>query len=198
MRALCWVPVAIALAGCGTQSSRLAPITLAYAPTAPLSTPTPSAVVALAAVVDGRGGDPGSLGQTRGTLGTPTRQLVSEHTTVREVHQAFLDALLARGMLSPAGMQRYDLTVKLLALSGQGRLDQTASADFQISVRRHGTDDVVYADEVKVAAMSGSLPSLDTLVFESTADMGALINHVMNQAIDQALDKPALLTSLKT
>jgi len=180
------------LVGCGTTE-----VPLAYAPTVPLSSPTADPLVSVQAVVDGRGGNARVLGDARGTLGTATRRLVTRKNTVLEVHQAFAGALLSRGMLAPIGRQRYDLTVRLVGFSDHEQLGPSAQADFAVSLTRHDTGRVVYQDEVKVAAEDWSLPSLDSLAFVSTADVSGLTEQVMNQAIDQSLDKPAFRAALR-
>jgi hypothetical protein len=54
-----------------------------------------------------------------------------------------------------------------------------------------------YRDEAKADALTGGIVTFDTGIFASGDDLRQLVQQVMNQAIDQSLDKPAFAAVLR-
>jgi len=177
------------LAGCGTTF--VSP--LSYTPSA--VSPSGKPVLAVQ-VVDGRGQDVAWIGTAEGDVATPTRQLATPNRVVDEVDQAFVGAMLGRGLLAPVGGQRFDVSVRIVRLDGSQRLGFSGRADFAVTVARHDTGRVVYQDEVAASADGGAVPSFDTLAFVPTGDVALATSRAMSDAIDAALDKPAFRAAI--
>jgi hypothetical protein len=54
----------------------------------------------------------------------------------------------------------------------------------------------IYHDQVAVDLVSGSILALDTGIFASPADLQALAQQALGQAIDQLLDKPGFIAAI--
>lgn len=182
---------ALLLAGCSTTQ-----VQLPYAPTAAVS-PVGAPSAGIAEVVDQRGEGADWLGAIRGGYGNPVKTLRTDRPVRDVVHQALRDALAARGLLAPAGSQRYDLRLIVHRLSTSRLVRLEADADFELQVLERGSGRAVYTDRVRVRQVEGGLIAFDTGIFASVEELRALANRTQNEALDQLLGKPGFLAAVR-
>lgn len=185
MRLLPLAALLLALVGCGENG----PVRLPYTPTVAVA-PAWGANVSVGAVTDARGEtDPTWLGAVRGGYGNPLRVLHGERQAADLVRQAFRDGLAARGMLAPDGRGTRDLSITVAQLD----VDRYARIEARLDLRLAVLDAAgrtIYADEVKLNPVQGSILALDTGVFADPAGLRDLLARTLSQAVDQLLDKP--------
>lgn len=179
------------LAGCGTTN-----VQLPYAPTAAVS-PVGAPTMGIADVVDQRGEGADWLGAIRGGYGNPVKILRTDRPVRDVVQQAPRDALAARGLLAPAGSQRYDLRLTVYRLSTSRLVRLEADADFGLEVLERASGRMVYEDRVRARQVEGGLIAFDTGIFASVEELRALANRTQNAAIDQLLSKPGFLAAVR-
>jgi hypothetical protein len=174
-------------------------IPLAYEPAGPVPVFPSRPLVAVGQVLDARGASPDWLGTTAGTAGFPEQALVSEPPAQRAVRDAFVTALMARGLFSPpADKPRFDLSVRIVRLDGGENWRRRAAADFVVTLADRATGRIVYTDEVRNSATDAGPFSLDSAAYVPAADLAELTQRTLNQAIAQALDKPGFLAALRS
>jgi len=176
------------LAGCTPLGPVDVPLT--YEPTGAAPVPLAMPVVAVGLVSDERGPAPDELGVATGDLGFPTRPLASEPPVARAVREALTAALMARELLAPPGHQRFDLAVRIVRLEAAEGRRQRTDADFVITLMRHGSERIIYTDEVRAIGGGRSPVSLDTAGYVPLASVAELTRRAMSLAIEQAVDKP--------
>jgi hypothetical protein len=127
--------VAGALAGCDLPSSSA--VSLHYEPSAPLPVRPADNVVGMGPVIDARPAmPPDQLGTAADKFGWQELTLTSEGPVARAVREAFIDALMARGLLAPPGEFPYELTVRILQLQARQAWRERAVAEFALDLRR--------------------------------------------------------------
>lgn len=183
------------LAACDGPAANTIP--LAYEPTGLAPAPLSRAVVAMGRVVDSRGAPAEWLGTAAGNPGFPEEALVAEPSPAsRSVYDAFTTALMARGLLAPQGRPRFDLSVRIVRLDASEGWRRHAAADLVVTLTRRGTGRIVYTDEVRSGGTGSGPFSLDTAAYVPIADVADLAQRTMNEAIEQALDKPGFQDAL--
>jgi hypothetical protein len=190
MRRRALVPVAclaacIGLAACGTTTAPLQ-----YQPPlmAELARGTP--VYAGVSATDVRGEhDPSWIGSIRNGFGMPLKDLRTDAPVANVVANAFTQGLAARGMLAP-GSGPLLLAVTVRTFNSDQMVRREAKAVFAITVTDRRSGQVVYRDEVTADVINGSAFAMDTGVFGSPEDLRQVSLQAMDQAVNQALDKP--------
>lgn len=172
------------LTACGTTTA-----SLPYTPSMDAALPG-SPVIGEVTATDARGEqDPNWIGAVRGGFGNSLKVLRTEAPLAEEVARDFRAALTARGMLAP-GAGPLTLAVTIVTFKS----DQVVRREAEVELRLVVTDRAgraVYQDTVRADVVSGSALALDTGVFGSTEDLRQVAISALNQAINQALDKPA-------
>lgn len=103
----------------------------------------------------------------------------------------------ARGLLAPEGAGRFDIAVAIEQFESTQYARREANVDLLVAVKSRNTGQEVYRDRVKVDLVTGSIFALDTGAFGSSDDLQAVAQTALNQAIDQALDKPGFRAALQ-
>jgi uncharacterized lipoprotein YajG len=147
-------------------------------------------------VTDQRDDRSNEIGVIRGGFGNPLKTVYSDQPVPQTVAAAFTAALQARG-LAASGPAPFRLQVVVHQLYADKYHRAEAHADFGLTLSDARTGRPLYSDEAKADALTGSIVTFDTGVFASSDDLRALVQQVMNQAIDQALDKPAFAAALR-
>jgi hypothetical protein len=178
------------LMGCA-ESGRLA-----YAPSAQLGATAGRPLVAIGEVTDRRQDQGDVIGVIRGGFGNPLKTVHSDQPVPRTVATAFAQALQAR-RLAAAEAAPYRLDVVVLQLYADKYHRAEAHADFLVTLIDTHNGRPVYRDEAKADVLTGSIVTFDTGIFASGDDLRKLVQQVMNQAIDQTLDKPAFAAALR-
>lgn len=188
----------VLLAGCGTSQ-----LPLDYAPSSAASRSGAAhgpAVVATVAAVDQRGetaADARWIGAIRGGFGNPLKRLETDRPLSEAVAAAVRDALRTRGLLGGAASP-YQVQVTIEQLEA----DQMARREAKVRLRLAWVraDDPggppAFANQGQADIVNGSLVTLEAGVFGSVEDLRALTAQAMSQAVDQALDDPALASFL--
>jgi uncharacterized lipoprotein YajG len=185
--------VLLLLSGCVTRQ-----VALSYSPPAPAAIPAGDhrAVVGIKTVVDARSNDAHWLGAIRGGYGNPLKNLETEQPVKDVVALAFSDALAARGMLAPAGNESIDVTLTIHRFDCNQYLRREAHADFEITLISPRTGNTIYSDRVTADSVNGSVFAMNVGVFGSTDQLRMVAVQTMDDAINQALDKPAFLAAV--
>ena len=179
------------VAACGATE-----VALPYAPVTANVVRDNRPVVAVGSVDDERKEpDLRWIGTIRGGYGNPLKTIRTSEAVGAEVRKAFEQALAARGLLAPVGSQRYSLDVRILDFDANQYVRREANVRFALSLR-NTSGRPVYSDQVHVNKVSGGIMALDTGIFADPQDLRALTITAMNQAIDEALDKPDFRAAL--
>ncbi|WP_374267096.1 YajG family lipoprotein [Zoogloea sp.] len=189
-RILIALMLAGALSACGTTTGGLG-----YAPPAQLSRAAATAQpVAVATFVDARDEKPNWLGVIRGGFGNHLKTLESTRPAVELVQAAFADGLRARGVRTEGGGAQLGGVVRKLYCDQVVRREANVVVDLAVS----GPDGrQVFARAYAVDRVEGSALALDTGVFASTEDLRLLLERVLREVVDKALDDPELRAALR-
>ena len=177
----------LALAQCGTT---VLPLSYATPPGVAASGP---AVVADVSGTDTRGeSDPRWYGTIRGNYGNPLKTLDADRPIAEVAASAVRDGLAARGMTGRGGASPYDVRVTVR----QFEADQVARREARISLTmewlRRGTGQVAFTNSGQADLVGGSIVTLEIGIFGSTDELQSITARALSQAVDQALDDPAL------
>ena len=192
MRLLLSVLLFASLSACGTTR-----LPLAYAPPSSVAARGP-AVVDTVSALDQRGEsapDANWIGAIRGGFGNSLKRLETDRPLTEVVADATRDALRARGMLGGSGAP-YDLRVAI----EQFESDQVARREAKVRLRlawiRRAGGATAFANQGQADIVSGSAITFEAGVFGSVEALRAIAAQAMGQALDQALDDPALTAFL--
>lgn len=177
----------LSTAACSTTA-----VTLPYAPTAAVQ-PAARPTVAAISVTDAREErNPTWIGAIRGGYGNPLKNVTTVRPVKDEVETAFRDALAARGLLAPAGAPyRLDVAVRRLSCNQLARRE--GHAIFAVALVDARSSRTVYQDIAESRVVTGSIITFDAGLFASVDDLREVAIRAMNQAIDQALNKPGFI-----
>ncbi len=181
------------LAACST--SRLP---LAYAPPSAGVPAHGTAAVAAVSAIDQRGetaSDANWIGAIRGGFGNPLKRLETDRPLTEVVADAVRDALRARGLLGAADAP-YNLQVTIEQLEADQVVRREAQVRLRLAWLRRPGNLPVFVNHGSADVVSGSVITVETGVFGSVEALRAVIAQAMSQAIDQALDDPALTAFL--
>lgn len=185
--------IGLVLAGCGSTQSAMP-----YAPTrVPVQVGRP--LVTVGTVTDSREGtkdDPNWIGTIRGGFGNPIKRLEAEGPVSGVIAQAFRDGLAARGMLA-GGAGRYRMDVDIIRFDADQVGRREATAEFRVSLHPAAGGGVVFSRTARANQISGSALTFSAGVFGSVEELRGIALSTMNEAVDQALDDPALAAALR-
>jgi hypothetical protein len=186
------IALSLALSACTTGGLRLP-----YTPTsAPAKISEATTAVELVNVTDTRKAPPNRLGVIRDGFGIPLKVLESDLTTADLVRESLAAGLRARGVNpeSKGAQTRLSATVRRLDANQYVRREAHAELEVRITDASGQTrwTRVYVAD-----ATDGSIFALDTSVFASVEDLRKLLEKTLTEAVDKALDDPALRAALK-
>lgn len=175
------VLVGVFLAACSSPGS------LGYVPPATITAGPP--VVTSVQVVDQRNEKPNRVATIRGGYGNPLKVLDTTTPVAQEVQNVFVRALQARGMMAPDDSGPYRFQVDLLTLYGNQYLGRKAEVKFTLTVfDRAGRP--VYRDTI--ARDDYEFTFFDNGIFSSIETLGKRVESLLDRAVDEALDNPAL------
>jgi hypothetical protein len=184
--------VLFGLSACAQQ------VTLGYAPVTPPARSGAGAVIGQVSTTDRRNeADPTWIGTIRGGFGNPLKVLHNSGPLAQSVTQDFRDALLARGLLATEAAGRFDLDVKIIKLQGNQVVRREAEVDLTMAVIDRSSGATVYRNQASADLVTGSFLAVDTGVLASGADLQAVIQTALGQAIDRLLDNPEFLLAIR-
>ena len=184
----------VLLSACGTTQ-----LPLSYSPT---GTPPAEArpIVEVADVsLSRRTGreDPLWVGTIRGGYGNPLKRLHADRPVNEVVRQALRDGLRARGLLVPEGVTaRRRVTADLTQFDANQYVRREATIAMTLSVVDAGTGAQRWRDTVRVYQVDGSVFGLSG-VLASVENLHALMQRVLSQAVDEALDNPGFRAAMR-
>ena len=171
---------------------------LAYAPTtAPpaAAAATPAAKVSVGDFTDNRHEPVRWIGAIRGGFGNPLKTLETDKPVSDLVKEAFRKALAARGLFAEDG--QYVVSGWIDKLDGDQYSRKEATADFKVAVTNRQTHSEVLNRPTSANEVAGSAVTMKSGIFGSTEELRALIERVMNQAIDKFLDSSAFQEAIR-
>jgi uncharacterized lipoprotein YajG len=191
-RIFCLVLVSFPLVACGTTA-----VTLKYDP-ANVQQAAASAQqsIAIAAVTDKRKHDPNWLGAIRGGFGNPLKTLETSMPVKDLVAAAYADGLKARGLLA-SDTPRYDMRVIVNQYDSNQYVRREAHIRFAVTVVDKTSGKELFADNIAVDKVAGSLIALDAGIFAEVEDLRLLANQALQEAVDKTLNDADFVAKLK-
>ncbi|MDB5317357.1 MAG: hypothetical protein JWO24_3201 [Rhodospirillales bacterium] len=182
------------LSACGATQ-----MPLTYRPsTAPAADARP--IVEVADVVLSRNTgreDPVWVGTLRGGYGNPLKQLHADRPVNQVMQQALRDGLRARGLLVSTGdTARRRVSVNLTQFDANQYMRREATVAMTIAVDDTASGQTRWRDSVRVYEVDGSIFGLSG-VLAPIEDLHALMQRVLQQAVDQALDNLGFRAALR-
>jgi hypothetical protein len=175
----------LGLAACGTTTAPLQ-----YQPPEARGLVRGAPVFAAVTATDTRGEkDPNWIGAIRNGFGMPLKELRTDAPVSDVVANVFTQGLAARGMLAQgSGAYALAVTVTTFECDQVERREAKVALALVVTDRRSGQ--VVYRDEAAADVVNGSALALDAGVFGSVEALRQVAMTALNQAVNQALDKP--------
>ncbi len=190
-RSLIVAMVAVVVAGCSTNTVQLDYIAgnieaNKYTDVRPIDT---------VIVFDYRKNDPHWLGAIRGGFGNPLKKLTTEKAVSEVVQDAFESALQARGIPSE-GADPFTMRINLVRFDCSQYVRREAHAN--VTVMLEGSDgESEWTESFQSDVIQGSAFALDTAIFADVEDLRVVALQALNEVIDQALDDPGFIDTLK-
>ena len=164
-----------------------------YRPPAEMAAaPSSQADVVVGRFSDDRGQPANWLGAIRGGYGNPLKKLESDEPVGDLVAQVFAAGLKARGLSADPSSARYVLSGSIKQLDCNQLARKEANAEIQVAVSESKGGKQVFANEYRASNVEGSVLTLSAGIFGSVEELRALMEKTLQQAVDQALDDPAL------
>jgi uncharacterized lipoprotein YajG len=181
----------LVLGGCSTNT-----VDLTYDTTAVASRPAVAAnSVKILSVSDSRKHGSHWLGAIRGPFGSPLKTLNTPVPVKDVVENAFTTALKARGLLASTGGD-YGMEVVINQLDSNQLVRREAHIRLHISMVEFASGQQIYATDIRIDKVSGSLVTFDASIFAAVEDLRKVANQALQEAVDQALDDPQLNETL--
>jgi hypothetical protein len=185
IRPLLTALVVLFLSGCSTNA-----VQLTYDTSAVASQPAAAASsVEIMPVGDNRTHDPYWLGAIRGGFGNPLKTLTTDVPVKDVVENTFTAALNARGLLASTGGV-YGMRVVINQFDCNQYARREAHVRLHISMVELASGQQIYAKDIRVDKVAGSIVTLDAGIFAAVEDLRKLANQALQEAVDQALDDP--------
>lgn len=185
------IAAASLMAACGTTQ-----VGLSYAPGASVSRAATALPVDVGSFADRRGEPPTWLGAIRGGFGNPIKNLESSRPVAELVAAAFADGLRARGVAVAAAPGRPRLSGVVRKLDCNQIARREANVDIELTV--HDADGRVRLTKAYTATrLDGSIVTMSAGVFGSVDDLRVTLELALREAVDKALDDPALRAALR-
>jgi hypothetical protein len=185
IRPLLTALVVLFLSGCSTNA-----VQLTYDTSAVASQPAAAASsVEIMSVGDNRTHDPYWLGAIRGGFGNPLKTLTTDVPVRDVVENTFTAALNARGLLASTGGV-YGMQVVINQFDCDQYIDLEAFVRLHISMVELASGQQIYAKDIRVDKVAGSIITLDAGIFAAVEDLRKLANQALQEAVDQSLDDP--------
>ena len=177
--------VVLFLSGCSTNT-----VQLTYDTSAAASRPAAAtSSVEILSVSDRRKHDPYWLGAIRSGFGNPLKTLTTDVPVSNVVENAFTDALKARGLLASTGGV-YGMQVVINQFDCNQFARREAHVRLQVSLVELASGRQIYANDIRVDRVTGSIITFDAGIFAAVEDLRKLANQELQGAVDQALDDP--------
>ena len=104
--------------------------------------------------------------------------------------------LKARGLSADPSSARYVLSGSIKQLDCNQLARKEANAEIQVAVSESKGGKQVFANEYRASNVEGSVLTLSAGIFGSVEELRALMEKTLQQAVDQALDDPALRSAV--
>ncbi len=187
----CLVACCLSPAGCGATD-----VALRYQPSAVVVPAVGAPVIGAVMATDDRHEDGHYLGTIRGGYGNPVKTIRTSGLTSVEAANAFRDALAARSLLGSPDAAPDTFLINIVRMD----VNQVARREAHVELRVAVVDAAnvpLYQDSVRTEQVNGSLLSLNTGIFGDTEALRALLSRTLNEAVDQALDKPGFREAVR-
>ena len=180
------------LGGCSTTT-----VDLPYDTSVVASQPAVAATnsVKILSVSDGRKHGSHWLGAIRGGFGNALKTLKTEVPVKDVVENTFTTALKARGLLASTGGD-YGMEVVVNRFDCNQLSRREAHVRLHVSMVEFASGQQIYAKDIRVDKITGSLFTLDAGIFADVEDLRKVANQALQEAVDQVLDDPQLIESL--
>jgi hypothetical protein len=192
-RAFFFVLLATELVACTTTR-----VGINYSPPAQMTAaPSSEADVSVGRFSDDRGEPPNWLGAIRGGYGNPLKKLESDQPVSELVTQVFAAGLKARGLAAESSTAQYALTGSIKELDCSQFARKEANVQIQLVVHESKNGKQVFSNLYHASNVEGSALTLSAGIFGSVEELRALMEKTLQQAVDQALDDPALRSAVR-
>jgi hypothetical protein len=182
----------VLLSACGTTA-----VGLRYATPASLAkAPPPARQVAVDSFIDARGEPATYLGAIRGGFGQPLKTLESDRPAAEVVKAAFSDALKARGVRVESSASPWQLSGVIRKLDCNQYVRREGNVEIELVVRDAGGKQR-FVRSYSASKVDGSVVSLNAGWFGSVDNLRLTLEQTLREAVDKALDDPALRAALQ-
>jgi len=182
MRLFVAAALMLSLAACSTD------VRLSYTPPVNAFRSGPP-VISVVNAVDQRKEAPNRLATIMGGFGNPLKILNTVQPVKDEVAAVFVQGLEARGLRQNDGRGPYRIDLTIRKFDADMIMGSTARIDIDLSLA-DSTGQQVYRDTA--SGQKSDFHFVATGVFASTEELQRLAQTLLNETVDQMLDKPAL------
>jgi uncharacterized lipoprotein YajG len=174
------------LGGCSTSS-----VGLTYKPTTAIVPLVSDTSISVGSFADNRGESATWFGAIRGGFGSPIKVLEATSSISELVQSAFSQGLRDRGIqVSSTGHRQIGGVIKKLDCDQYERRE--ATVEIEVSVTDTATGKQLFIHTFTAHNIAGSVLALDAGIFGSVEKLRALAEKTLSEAVDKALDDPAL------
>lgn len=192
-KALLLAAATLAFTGCATH-----PVSLKYESPANAVRAAPDAPpVSVGSFADARGDDPNWIGAIRGGFGNPLKTLVTAEPVSEIVRAYFRDGLRARGFTVSDSGGKYQLAGTIRKLNSIQIARIEANVEIELEVLQLPGGQKIFGKTYSASNLEGSLITFEAGVFGSVEDLRVLVDKTLREAVNKALDDPALRDVLK-
>jgi hypothetical protein len=152
--------------------------------------------VAVDSFIDARGEPATYLGAIRGGFGQPLKTLESDRPAAEVVKAAFSDALKARGVRVESSASPWQLSGVIRKLDCNQYVRREGNVEIELVVRDAGGKQR-FVRSYSASKVDGSVVSLNAGWFGSVDNLRLTLEQTLREAVDKALDDPALRAALQ-
>jgi len=146
--------------------------------------------------VDDRGEPPRWLGAIRGGFGNPLKVIETDEPVAAVVQTAFTEGVRARGAAGSATAKRFEIRGTIKKLDCSQYVRREAHGIIEVAIVDLATGRERFRQTYSADQVDGSLVAVDTGIFASPQDLKSVLEQVLNQIVDKALDDPQFRAAL--
>jgi hypothetical protein len=146
--------------------------------------------------IDDRGEPPRWLGAIRGGFGNPLKVIETDEPVAVVVQTAFTEGVRARGAAGSAAAKRFEIRGTIKKLDCSQYVRREAHGIIEVAIIDTATGRERFRRSYSADQVDGSLIALDTGIFASTQDLKRVLEQVLNEIVDKALDDPQFRAAL--
>jgi uncharacterized lipoprotein YajG len=193
IRTVIAIALAALLSACATS-----PVVVNYRPSPTSSAlPAEAGYLVVSRFVDDRGEPPKWVGAIRGGFGNPLKVIEVDESASVVVQTAFAEGVRARGAAGTSGAKRFEVRGTIKKLDSSQYVRREAHGVIEVAIVDTASGRELFRRTYSADQVEGSLVTFDAGIFASPQDLKKVLEQVLNQIVDKALDDPDLRAVLK-